>query len=171
MNGSHNGTTTNSNPTASFVQDYIARTREFGRNANLYVLHVIGMDMIHGSFNVLFNLCLLAQGFDVRFVGLRLTIGFIASAITAVPAGLVSDRIGRKASFILGDGIGAIVALVMIHARSEALLLAGPAFGAFFGNLRHASEAAFTAESSKPLERIHLFSRLSCQCELLEANA
>ena len=103
-----------------------------------------------------------------------LTISFIASAITAitaVPAGLVSDRIGRNASFILGDGIGAIVALVMIHARSEALLLAGPAFAAFFGNLRHTSEAAFMAESSKPLERIHLFSRLSCQCELLEANA
>ena len=171
MNGSHNGTTTNSNPTASFVQDYIARTREFGRKTNPYVLHVIGMDMIHESFNVLFNLCLLTLWSNVRFVALRLAIGFIASAITAVPAGLVSDRIGRKASLILGDGIGAIVALVMIHARSEALLLAGPAFAAFFGNLHNSSEAAFTVESSKPLERIHLFSRLSCQCELLEANA
>ena len=127
--------------------------------------------MIHGSFNVLFNLCLLALGFDVRFVALRLTISFIASAITAVPAGLVSDRIGRKAPFILGNRIGAIVVLVMIHTRSAALLLAGPAFAAFFGNLHNTSEAAFTVESSKPLERIHLFSRLSCQCELLEANA
>jgi MFS family permease len=114
--------------------------------------------MVHGSFNVLFNLYLLALGFDVRFVGLRLTIGFVASAITAVPAGLVSDRIGRKASFILGDGIGAIVALVMIHTQSEAILLAGPAFGAFFGNLHHTSEAAFMAENSRPSERIHLFS-------------
>jgi MFS family permease len=156
MNGSQN--TTVANPAASFVQDYMARTREFGRNANLYVLHVIGMDMIHGSFNVLFNLYLLALGFDVRFVGLRLTIGFVASAITAVPAGLVSDRIGRKASFILGDGVGAIVALVMIHTQSEAILLAGPAFGAFFGNLHHTSEAAFMAENSRPSERIHLFS-------------
>lgn len=92
-----------------------------------------------------------------RFVGLRLTIGFIASAITAVPAGLVSDRIGRKASFIIGDGIGAIVALVMIHTRSEALLLAGPAIGAFFGNLHRTSEGAFMAENSRPPERIHLF--------------
>jgi MFS family permease len=171
LNGLHNGTTTNSSPTASFVQDYIARPREFGRNVNLYVLYVIRMDMIHGWFNVLFNLYLLALGFDVRFVGLRLTIGFIASEITAVPAGLVSDRIGRKASFIPGDGIGATVALVMIHARSEALLLAGPAFTAFFGNLHHTSEAAFMAENSKPSERIRLFSRLSRQCELLEANA
>ncbi len=82
----------------TFVTEYLERTRQFSRNANLYLLHVMGMDMIHGSFNVLFNLYLLAIGFDVRFIGLRLMIGFIASAVTAVPAGLVSDRIGRKCS-------------------------------------------------------------------------
>ena len=141
-----------------FVRDYIAKTQEFSRNANLYVLHVIGMDMIHGSFNVLFNLYLLAIGFDIKFIGLRLMIQFIFRAITAVPAGLVSDRIGRKASFILGDGIGALIALVMIHTTSEAILLIGPALGSFFGNLHHTSESAFMAENSRPSERIHLFS-------------
>ena len=75
-----------------------------------------------------------------------------------MPAGMVSDRIGRKASFILGDGIGAILALIMISTRSETILLAGPAFGAFFNNLHHTSEAAFMMENSKPKERIHLFS-------------
>ncbi|MFQ5874400.1 MAG: MFS transporter, partial [Dehalococcoidia bacterium] len=84
-------------------------------------------------------------------------LGFIASAVTALPAGLVSDRIGRKASFILGDGIGAIIALVQISTRTEAILLAGPVVGAFFNNLHHTSEAAFMAENSKPSERIHLF--------------
>ena len=54
------------NQVSVFVADYVARTREFSRNANLYMLHVIGMDMIHGSFTVLFNLYLLALGFDVR---------------------------------------------------------------------------------------------------------
>jgi MFS family permease len=128
------------------------------RNANLYVLHVIGMDMIHGSFTVLFNLYLLAVGFDVRFIGVRLMIGFIARAVTAIPAGLVSDRIGRKASFLLGDGVGAVIGLVMINTGNEAILLAGPALGAFFGNLHHTSEAAFMMENSKRSERVHLFS-------------
>ena len=145
-------------PLQVFVSDYVARTRQFSRNANLYVLHVIGMDMIHGSFNVLFNLYLLALGFDIRFIGLRLLIGFVATAVTAVPAGLVSDRIGRKTSFILGDGVGALISLVMISTRSEAVLLAGPAAGAFFGNLHHTTEAAFMAENSRPAERVHLFS-------------
>ena len=109
----------------AFVSEYIAKTRQFSRNANLYVLHVVGMDMIHGSWTVLFNLYLLAIGFDIRFIGLRLIIEGIARAITAVPAGLVSDRIGRKASFILGDGVGAVVGLVQISTQSEGILLAG----------------------------------------------
>jgi MFS family permease len=140
-----------------FVGDYVARTREFSRNANLYVLHVIGMDMIHGSWTVLFNLYLLAIGFDIRFIGLRLVVEFIARAVTAVPAGLTSDRIGRKASFILGDGMGAIFGLAMISTRSEFALLALPALGAFFGNLHHTAEPAFMAENSRPKERVHLF--------------
>ena len=142
---------------AAFVEDYIDKTSRFSRNANLYVIHVIGMDMIHGSFDVLFNLYLLAIGFDIRFIGLRLLIGFIARALTAIPAGLLSDRIGRKASFILGDGIGAIIGVIAISTRNEALLLALPAVGALFGNLHHTSEAAFMAENSKPAERVHLF--------------
>ncbi len=142
----------------SFASDYIARTREFSRNANLYILHVMGMDMIHGSLNVLFNLYLLAIGFDVRFVGLRLIIGAISQALTAAPAGLMADRIGRKASFILGDGAGAFVLLIMMHTQSEPILLGGAAVGAIFGNLHHTSEAAFMMENSQRAERVHLFS-------------
>ena len=143
--------------TGAFVSEYIAKTRQFSRNANLYVLHVIGMDMIHGSWTVLFNLYLLAIGFDIKFIALRLIIEAAARAITAVPAGLVSDRIGRKASFVLGDGIGAVVGLVQISTQSEGMLLAAPAFGAFFGNLHHTAEPAFMAENSRPQERVHLF--------------
>lgn len=141
----------------AFVRDYVARTRQFSRNANLYVLHVIGMDMIHGSWTVLFNLYLLAIGFDVAFIGLRLAIEYVARAVLAVPAGLTSDRIGRKASFVLGDGVGALFGVIMISTRSEFVLLALPVLGAYFGNLHHTAEPAFMAENSQPRERVHLF--------------
>jgi MFS family permease len=107
---------------------------------------------------VLFNLYLLALGFDIRFIGLRLAVKAIASALIAVPTGFVSDRIGRKVLFILGDGVGVVLALIVIHSRSEFVLLAALAIGAFFSNLRHTSEGAFMMENSRPSERVHLFS-------------
>ena len=82
-------------PAARFVGDYRDKTRQFSRNANLYVIHVIGMDMIHGSFNVLLNLYLLAVGYDIAFIGTRLMVGFIARPATALPPGLISSRIRR----------------------------------------------------------------------------
>ena len=97
-----NGTKPSAGSLSTFAGDYLEKTRQFSRNANLYVLHVIGMDMIHGSFTVLFNLYLLAIGFDIRFIGLRLMIGFIGRAVTAIPAGLVSDRIGAQGVVYLG---------------------------------------------------------------------
>ena len=142
---------------AAFVGDYRYKTRQFSRNANLYVIHVIGMDMIHGSFNVLLNLYLLAVGYDIAFIGTRLMVGFIARAATALPAGLISDRIGRKASFILGDGIGAVIGLIVINSSSEMILLTTPVFASFFGNMHHTAEPAFMAENSKPAERVLLF--------------
>ena len=76
-----NSSSQDTSPIRAFVSDYLDKTRQFSRNANLYVLHVIGMDMIHGSFTVLVNLYLRALGFDIRFIGLRLMIGFSATAI------------------------------------------------------------------------------------------
>ncbi|HEV2012255.1 MAG TPA: MFS transporter [Candidatus Limnocylindria bacterium] len=138
--------------------DYADAIRRFGRNARLYVIHVVGMDTVHGTWLVLFNLYLLTVGFSIEFIGLRLLLSGIAGAIAAVPAGFVSDRIGRKASFILGDGMGAALGVVSILSASEPILLATGVLGAVFGTLHGVSEPAFMAENSEPPERVHLFS-------------
>lgn len=137
---------------------YAAALRRFSRNARLYVLHVIGMDMIHGTWLVLFNLYLLAVGFGIEFIGLRLLLGGIAGALAAIPAGMVSDRIGRKWSFILGDGGGAALGLIAILSVDATVLLVTAVLESFFGTLHHVSEPAFMAENSEPAERVHLFS-------------
>lgn len=137
---------------------YLQAVRMFSRNAKLYVLHVVGMDMIHGTWTVLFNLYLLAIGFDIKFIGLRIVVAGVAGAILSVPAGIVSDRIGRKAGFILGDGIGATLGLINILTVNKSILLTTAACGAFFSSLHHVSEPPFMHENSKPAERVHLFS-------------
>ncbi len=137
---------------------YIGKMRLFSRNARLYMVHVVGMDVIYGTWAVLFNLYLLAIGFDIAFIGLRILVGAVASALASIPAGLISDRIGRKLSFILGDGMGALMSLIAISTTNEALLLVTAGIGGLFGALHGVAEPAFMAENSREYERVHLFS-------------
>ena len=137
---------------------YLGRLRLFSRNARLYLLHVIGMDLIHGAWEVLFNLYLLAVGFDVRFVGIRIAVLGIAGALASIPAGRLADRIDRKWGFIIGDGGGAACALVLIMSETAEMILAFSAVSACFSALHRVTESPFMAENSEPEERIHLFS-------------
>ncbi len=137
---------------------YIARIRLFSRNARLFMVHVVGMDVIYGTWSVLFNLYLLAAGFDITFVGLRILASAVARAVTSVPAGLISDRIGRKLSFVLGDGVGALMSLIAISTTNRELLLLTGAIGGVFSALHGVAEPAFMAENSEDYERVHLFS-------------
>ncbi len=153
--------------------EYVQRIRQFSRNAKLYIVHIVGMDVIYGTWQVLFNLYLLAVfangvSFEfwgapyrmsaVQLIGARLLINGIAGAFGAIPAGMISDRIGRKYSFILGDYAGAVLALGNITTLNPVILLITPIFESVFGTLHMVSEPAFMAENSEPAERVHLFS-------------
>lgn len=138
--------------------EYGQAVRSFSRNARLFIVHVIGMDTVHGTSLVLVNLYFLAVGLSIEFIGLRLLLGGIAGAIFSVPAGLISDRIGRKWSFIIGDGIGAALYLITIFSVDQGVLLTTGVLAAIFGTLHGVSEPAFMAENSESRERVHLFS-------------
>ena len=140
------------------IRGYFEKIRLFSRNARLYLLHVIGMDLIHGTWEVLFNLYLLELGFSVQFIGLRLAIMGIAGAVAAVPMGRLSDRVGRKAGFIIGDGGGALMSLIQIMSVNPVVLLVTPAPAGVFGSLHYVTEQPFMAENSERRERVHLFS-------------
>jgi MFS family permease len=146
------------NQTTELEGTYWQKVRQFSWNARLYLLHIVGMDTIYGTWSVVFNLYLLAIGFDAAFIGTRLAIAGIVGAFASIPAGIISDRIGRKASFILGDGMGALMSLVNIMTLNPTILLITPIISGIFGNLHGVSEPAFMAENSKRAERVHLFS-------------
>jgi MFS family permease len=155
----------------SDLAEYLDAVRHFSRNARLYMVHIVGMDMIHGTWDVLFNLYLLAlfepghgvmlfgqHVHAIEFVGLRLAVASVASGVAGLPAGILSDRIGRKASFILGDGVGALISLSNVLIVDPVFLLCTPVISSVAGSLHHVSETAFMAENSAARERVHLFS-------------
>jgi len=156
--GSAQATTAAAFESLTGFRGYVAKMRLFSRNARLFMIHVVGMDVIYGTWTVLFNLYLLALGFDIAFIGLRILLASITRAALSIPAGLISDRIGRKLSFIMGDGGGAVMSLIAISTANPTLLLGTAVFGGMFSALHGVSEPAFMAENSEDYERIHLFS-------------
>lgn len=140
---------------------FLDKLRSFSPNARLYILHVMGMDAIYGSWAVIFNLYLLAVGFPVTFVGIRILVNSLSEAIVSIPAGFISNRIGRKWSFILGDGMGATMAIVSILSKNGPVLLAAAVVSGMFTALHSNSEPAFMAENSRADERVYLFSYAS----------
>ena len=58
---------------------YITRMALFSRNARLFVFHTAGLNVAFGMWGVLFNLYLLAVGFDVAFVGLYMLLDSTAA--------------------------------------------------------------------------------------------
>ncbi len=139
----------------------IAKIRAFSPNARLYILHVMGMDAIYGSWAVIFNLYLLAIGFSLPFIGMRILVGSLTEALASIPAGAISNLIGRQWSFILGDGVGATMAIVSILTRNSWVLLTTAVVTGLFSALHSNAEPAFMAENSRPDERIYLFSAAS----------
>ncbi len=140
------------------LRGYLDSLRMFSRNARLYLLHIFGMDVIHGTWEVIFNLYLLAAGFSIEFVGLRLLVQGLAGALAAAPAGWLADRMDRRWGFIIGDGGGAVFALVQISVLNQSVILVASAAAAMFGALHRVTESPFMAENSDPAERVHLFS-------------
>jgi MFS family permease len=68
-----------------------------------------------GIIAVLMNLYLLRLGFDVRFIGFLSALGQLVWAATAIPAGLLSIRIGLRNGIMLGQALSGLgLALILL---------------------------------------------------------
>ncbi len=92
------------------------------------------------------------------FIGLALAAQAVAHGANSLPSGLIADRYGRKRSFILAS-------LVVAFAGVAILITADPLFLVLLAVIVGIGEAfhgvvggPFLMESSRPEERMHLFS-------------
>ncbi len=138
--------------------DYFDKVSGFSRNAKLYMVHFMLMAFRIGAWEVALNLYLLDQGYSVTFVGARIFLQWGTIGILAFFAGRLSDRIGRKPSFILGDGLGACVSILLVFAFNMPLLIAASVFAGVFASIHMVSEDPWMMENSTSKERLYLFS-------------
>lgn len=135
-----------------------ARLRGFQRNAKLYLVSttITGLSLrIHW---LLLNLYVLELGFHEDFLGLLQAVPAFVALFTAFPAGLLTNRIGRRQVMLLG-GFGQAMALtgILIQRKQTAMVAMMALYGASL-NLYKVSTAPFIMEISDPDDRTTLFS-------------
>ena len=109
------------NPAGQLWGEYADAGRSFSRAARLCLVAGFLVWLGRGIQGVLFNLYLVAGGFEEAFVGQALGAAGLGLATAATPAGLLADRLGRRRCLMLGVLVEATGAL------GRACLLDGPA--------------------------------------------
>lgn len=130
----------------------------FNKNVKMFMLANILIQIGMGVFLVMYNLYIKELGYPETLNGKIISMTSLASALMLIPAGYLSDRLGRKGIIITG----AIVAAGTLFYRSlitgEQSLIFAAFFTGLFMALVQVSGVPFLAENSKASERMHLFS-------------
>lgn len=138
--------------------EYIFRVSQFSRNARLYLGQSLLGTVVQGVWAVLFNLYLLASGFDVPFVGFWLTINMFFHGLMSLPAGVLADYIGRRNTLIIGNLVQIVSRGITLFLLDPTALLIMAAFVGLGDGFHIVAGAPFMMENSEPKERPHLFS-------------
>ncbi len=87
--------------------------------ARLFLLMMLIYGIIYSGWQLFFNFYILQNGFSRDFLGLVNSLPFAAGLIFGIPLGRLSDRIGRKASLIIGFLFYSIALLMEITFRQS----------------------------------------------------
>lgn len=142
----------------TFINEWTNQFKTYNRNIKLAIMANVFSQVGMGIFMVIYNFYIRALGFNQEVNGQIISLTALATAIMLVPAGIMSDRLGRKR--MMGFGIvasGIVLFLRGIVEPQHFLLIAGFATGITTAFLQ-VSTIPWLAENSSPRQRIHLFS-------------
>ncbi|MET0959514.1 MAG: MFS transporter [Psychrobacillus psychrotolerans] len=130
----------------------------FNRNIKMFMLANVLIQVGMGVFLVMYNLYIKELGFPETLNGKIISMTSLASAIMLIPAGYLSDRLGRKGIIITGAIFAAGTLFYRSLVTGEQNLVYAAFFTGLFMALVQVSGVPFLAENSTPGERMHLFS-------------
>ena len=134
------------------------RFRGFSRNARLLLIRSPFSGLSVSLIRLLFNLYLLAVGFDLLFVAKFAAINWTCHGLSVIPSGILSDLFGRRRVFLLAYTGNLLATSAIIFVTDPTWLLVLAAVIGFFEGGHAIVGPPFMVEQSRPDERVHLFS-------------
>ncbi len=132
--------------------------RSFNRPARLFLLAIIFDGIMYSGWSLFFNFYILERGFSKEFLGLANAVPSAAILLTGLPMGMLSDRIGRKRSMVIGLILSTIFLYMEVSVADPALILIAAFLANVAGGLYFLSQAPFMMRVSTPENRALLFS-------------
>ncbi|HSJ37099.1 MAG TPA: MFS transporter [Planococcus sp. (in: firmicutes)] len=142
----------------SWFMDWKEKILSFNRNIKLFMLANVLIQIGLGVFMVMYNLYIKELGMPETVNGKVISMTAMASAIMLIPAGFLSDKLGRKWIIIVGALLGAVTLFYRSFAVLESPLVTAAFFTGLFMAFVQVSGVPLLAENSKPSERVHMFS-------------
>ena len=142
----------------NITRHYIQPIRSFDRAARLFLLMTVIDGVILSGWQLFFNFYMLQSGFTRDFLGLVNSMPSAAGLIFGIPVGRLSDRIGRKASLVIGLALSGLFMLVQVTFRQPAVIATAAFLTGVFNALFLVGQAPLMVKLSSPENRTMLFS-------------
>ncbi|WP_416147116.1 MFS transporter [Salipaludibacillus sp. HK11] len=143
---------------ASILGDWKEQFRYYNRNVRLFLISSMLVHIGMGIFMIIYNYYIRELGYDDQMNGSVIAMQSAATALLLLPAGILSDRIGRKKLIVVGAVFTAISLLLRATLSIDILLLSGAFMTGMFMALIQVCSIPLLAENSTEKQRVHLFS-------------
>ncbi|GGA93152.1 MFS transporter [Ornithinibacillus halotolerans] len=141
-----------------FFQEWSTQLRTYNQNIKLAIWANIASQIGMGMFMVMYNIYIQELGLSHEVNGQVIALTALATAIILVPAGIMSDKLGRKRVMAFGVVFSGIILLLRSIVEMQTLLLITGFSTGIFTAFLQVSSIPWLAENSKPKQRVHLFS-------------
>jgi MFS family permease len=142
----------------AFYQEWATQIKGYNRNIRLALLSSTFIQIGMGIFMVIYNFYIRELGYSDQVNGQIISMNSLATALILIPAGILSDRLGRKKVMLFGAVLTVAILIFRSITEVQSLLV----IFAFMTGLSMAflmvSGIPWLAENSTDKQRVHLFS-------------
>jgi MFS family permease len=128
------------------------------RNIRLYFIGAFLTQVSAGFSSILYNLYIKSLGLPDTVAGSYIAASSIANTLFLVPAGMLSDGIGRKRAIVGAGFLTAGLAALQAFLQAPTLIVIGAFLSGMVASVIWVSVLPMLAENTRPEERMHLFS-------------
>jgi MFS family permease len=140
------------------IRPLVSQIRTFNRSARLFLLATILDGIVFSAWSLFFNFYILERGFTRDFLGLVNAMPSISALLFGIPIGMLSDRLGRKRSMLIGVGMSIVCMGLEVTVLNPNMILLMAFLGGMANMLYFLSHAPFMMKVSNPENRTLLFS-------------